>query len=375
MNISYVNLALEHQALRSDLLTAISAVMESGVFILGAAVENFETQLAAFHNHRHAIGVNSGLDALVLTLKALGIGSGDEVITAPNSFIATASSISLVGARPVFVDVDDEQTMDPNRLADAITSRTKAIIPVHLTGRPAQIEAICNTARLANIPVIEDCAQAVGASLNGKLVGTFGVAGCYSFHPLKNLGACGDAGAVVTSDESLANSIRLLRNHGLRDRDISIQWGHNSRLDSVQAAILSVKLLKLNEWTNRRREIATRYFEQFNGLPLRLPRERPGEYCVWHAFVIQTHLRDDLQRFLKSRGIETLVHYPIPIHLQPAFESIGYGRNSFPNCENQAKIILSLPVRHSLRDEEIDLITNSTKEFFENTEGRTCQNK
>ena len=372
MDIPYVNLALEHQALKSELMEAMSAVIDSGAFILGSTVEKFEAQFASFHDHRHAIGVNSGLDALILTLKALGIGSGDEVITAPNSFIASASSISLVGAHPVFVDVDDKQTMDPDRLADAITTRTKAIIPVHLTGKPAQMEAISHVARLANVPVIEDCAQAIGASLNGKLVGTFGVAGCYSFHPLKNLGACGDGGAVVTSDESLANSLRLLRNHGLKDRDTSVQWGYNSRLDPIQAAILSVKLSKLNQLTKRRREIAKQYLEQLGGLPLRLPHERPGEYCVWHAFVIQTPLRDDLQRFLKSRSIEALVHYPVPIHLQPV---MGYERNSFPNCEAQAETILSLPIRHSLRDEEVDLIINTIKEFFENTEVQTCQHK
>lgn len=372
MNIPYVNLGLEHEALKSELIEAVSAVMDSGVFILGGVVEKFETQFAAFHDHRYAIGVNSGLDALVLTLKGLGLGPGDEVITVPNSFIATASAISLVGARPVFVDVDDDQNMDPNKLADAINPRTKAIIPVHLTGRPARIDAICDIAKKAGIPVIEDCAQAVGASLNRKLIGTFGVAGCYSFHPLKNLGACGDAGAVVTSDEALANRLRLLRNHGLKDRNTSMEWAYNSRLDSIQAAMLSVKLLKLNEWTERRREIARRYLEQLSGLPLRLPNERAGEYCVWHAFVVQTQLRNDLQQFLKSRSIEALVHYPIPIHLQPAFESLGYERSSFPKCETQAETILSLPIRYSLRNEEVDLITNSVKEFFENTGRRTC---
>lgn len=369
MDIPYVRLGPEHRDLGEQLLGPVREVLGSGGFILGGAVESFESRLADLHGLPYAVGINSGLDALVLTLKALGVGPGDEVITVPNSFIATAAAVALVGAKPVFVDVDGEQTMSPDALASAIGARTKAIIPVHLYGRPARMEAIMSHASAAGVPVIEDCAQAVGATLNGRPVGTFGVAGCYSFHPLKNLGACGDAGAVVTSDGALSARLRLLRNHGLRDRDTCVEWGHNSRLDTLQAAILLAKVPRLREWTGRRRRNAAYYLERLRGLPVRLPRERPGEYCVWHAFVIQTPLRDDLGAWLARRGIEALIHYPLPIHLQPAAAYLGYAPGSFPACEQQARSILSLPIRHSLREEELERVAAAVAEFFQNRKG------
>ena len=369
MDIPYVKLGPEHQSLEEQLLGPIRDVLGSGSFILGREVERFEARLAGLHELPYAVGVGSGLDALVLTLKALGVGPGDEVITVPNSFIATAAAVALVGAKPVFVDVDDEQTMSPEALAASIGARTKAIIPVHLYGRPARMEALMSHASAAGVPVVEDCAQAVGATLHGRHVGTFGVAGCYSFHPLKNLGACGDAGAVVTGDRALAERLRLLRNHGLRDRDTCVEWGYNSRLDTFQAAILLAKFPGLHDLTEGRRRHASYYLGRLKGLPIRLPRERPGENCVWHAFVIQTPQRDELRAALAHRGIEALVHYPVPIHLQPSAGHLGYGPGSFPACERQARSILSLPIRHSLREEEIERVASAVGEFFQDKRG------
>jgi len=363
ITVSYTALAQEHQ--ESELfLEAIAGVLRSGNFILGSAVEEFETRFAALHGLSYAVGVGSGLDALALTLKALGIGAGDEVITVPNSFVATAAAIALVGARPVFVDVDDDQTMDPDKLFAAVTPRTRVIIPVHLNGRPARMKPIMEIADKAGVPVVEDCAQAAGAALEDVPVGTFGIAGCYSFHPLKNLNACGDAGAVVTADIKLADRLRLLRNHGLRDRDTCLEWGYNSRLDTLQAAVLLKKLALLEQRTEQRRQNASFYLENLKELPLRLPNERAGEYCVWQAFVIQTPRRNELRSFLTAHGIEALIHYPVPIHLQAAAEYLNYPRGSFPVCEAQAESILSLPIRQNLSAGEREKVVSVLKEFF-----------
>lgn len=362
--ISYIDLALEHQTSEERLLDAIGDVLRSGSFILGDTVNDFETRFAKLHGLSEAVGVGSGLDALQLTLEALKIGEGDEVITVPNSFIATAAAIAHVGARPVFVDVDDDQTMSPEKILPALSSRTKAIIPVHLNGRPARMKEIMEIADSIGVPVIEDCAQSVGASLDGIRLGTFGIAGCYSFHPLKNLNACGDAGAVVTSHKALADRLRKLRNHGLQDRDTCLEWGHNSRLDALQAAILLKKLESLDLRTEKRRHNADFYLEELKDLPVRLPYERDGEYCVWQAFVIQSPRRNELRSFLLKKGIETLVHYPIPIHLQPAAEYLDYPLGSFPVCERQSEQILSLPIRQNLTDGDLQKVVDAFRIFF-----------
>jgi len=342
----------------------ISAVLESGEFILGPSVRQFEASLADYHGVSCAVGVGSGLDAIALTLKALNIGPGDEVITVPNSFVATAAAIDLVGAKIVFVDVDEEMTMNPDLLADAITPHTRAIIPVHLTGRPAPMNDIMYHAGRCGAHVIEDCAQAIGATLNGQPVGRFGIAGCFSLHPLKNLGGCGDGGIVITDDTRLADRLQLLRNHGLQDRNTCLTWGHNSRLDSVQAAILNARFAHLPQQTEQHRKNAIFYLSALHDLPLRLPKERPGESCVWYAFVVQTSHRNRLQKFLEERGIESLVHYPIPIHLQPAAAKLAYGRGAFPVCEEQANTMLSLPIRSSLTRGELEYIATAMCDFF-----------
>jgi len=345
----------------------ISAVIDSGEFILGPSVQQFEASVADYHGALCAVGVGSGLDAIALTLRALDIGPGDDVITVPNSFVATAAAIDLVGANIVFVDVDEEMTMNPDLLADTITPRTRAIIPVHLTGRPAPMEAIMYHADRYGAHVIEDCAQAIGAKLNGMPVGRFGIAGCFSLHPLKNLGGCGDGGIVITDDNRLADRLRLLRNHGLRDRNTCLTWGHNSRLDSVQAAILRARFAHLPQWTEQHRRNATFYLSALRDLPLRLPKDRPGEYCVWYAFVVRTSQRDRLQEFLRERGIESLVHYPIPVHLQPAAAKLAYFRGAFPVCEAQADTMLSLPIRHGLTTGEMEYVATAISDFFSST--------
>ena len=364
MKIPYVNLKVEDFDSGSKQWQAVVDVMKSGNFILGDFVKEFEKNLASLHDLPYAVGVGSGLDALFLTLKALNIGSGDEVITVPNSFIATASAIALVGAKPVFVDVDEDQTMSPQKLAEAVSDRTKAIIPVHLNGRPSPMKEIMEIADQYSISVIEDCAQSIGAKLDGMPLGSFGIAGCYSFHPLKNLNACGDGGGIVTSNADLVKRLHLIRNHGLLNRNTCVEWANNSRLDALQAAILNEKLSHLQEIINQRRENADYYFENLKGLPVRLPFERKGEYCVWQAFVIQTENRNELQKFLSEGGVESLIHYPIPIHLQPVARSLGYEKGSFPMCERQAEIILSLPIRQSLERDDLGLISRLLKEFF-----------
>jgi glutamate-1-semialdehyde 2,1-aminomutase len=366
MKVPYVNLGLQNELILEDLMKNIKKLITSGQFILGEEVHNFERSFADRVGTRYAVGVNSGTDAIFLTLKMYGIGPGDEVITVPNSFVATVAAIELTGATPVLIDVDVDQNMNPNLLEAAITSKTKAIIPVHLTGRPAKMEQIMEIANRHQLLVVEDCAQAVNARLNGQHVGTFGHAGTFSLHPLKNLGACGDAGIVVTNDEELAKKLRKARNHGLINRDECEHWGYNSRLDALQAAILNVKLRHLDHWTTRRREIAKRYIEQLADLPLRLPVEEENQFCVYHAFVIQLEERDALKAFLDEQGIETKIHYPIPIHKQKAAQNRAYGKLTFAEAERQAKQILSLPIYPELKNEEVDAVIQGIHAFFTN---------
>ena len=364
LDVKYVDLQLQNESIEADLLDAVRDVIRSGQAILGDPVAQFEKALADLHQLAWAIGVKSGTDALCLALRAVGVGPGDEVITVPNSFVATVAAIVHVGANPVLVDVDEAMTMDPDALEGAITPRTRAVIPVHLHGRPARMDEIVRIVKRHDLAIIEDCAQAIGARLRDRLVGTFGVAGCYSMHPLKNLGALGDAGAIVGSGADLRDRLRLLRNHGLRTRDECDVWGFNARLDTIQAAMLLVKLRHLANWTMARRAIAARYLAALSDLPLVLPHERPGEFCVWHGFVVQTDERDALRSFLRRQGVEALIYYPIPIHRQRAARELGYACGRFPNCERQAERILSLPVRHDLTAEQVDRVVSAVREFF-----------
>ncbi len=364
--IKYVDIAAQYASLRDEILKKVDEVMGSGDFILGSELKAFERDFAAYCGVSHSLGVANGTDALFLVMKALGVGPGDEVITAPNSFLATAATVVAVGARPVFVDVGDDYNIDPGKIEPAINEETKAIIPVHLTGRPARMAEISALAKKHGLFVIEDAAQSVGASLGGKKAGSLGTAGCFSFHPLKTLNAYGDAGAITANDSELYEKLARLRNHGLRNRDECDFWGYNSRLDNLQAAILNVKLRHLDRWNMRKREMAAIYRERLYGIKgiISVPVDRHGEFAVYHTFIIRCERRDELQRHLLSRGIETKIHYPIPIHLQKASQHLGYGKGDFPNAESQASSILSLPIYPEMPDGNIDAVCRAIREFY-----------
>lgn len=368
LTVPYVDIAGQHAPLRGELLAAVAAVIDRGDFILGREVEDFERRFAASCGVRFAIGVGSGADALVLALRAIGVGCGEEpqeVITAPNSFVASASAIVVAGGRPVFVDVDEDMNLDPSQIESALTPRTRAILPVHLTGRPADMDPIVQLARARGLAVIEDCAQAVNAEYRGRRVGSLGTAGCFSFHPLKTLNACGDGGVVTTDDKDLADRLRLLRNNGLRTREDCRMWAVNSRLDTMQAAMLLVKLRHVEDWTDRRCAIAAYYRQALSGVEgLELPIERPHQRAVYHTFVVQTDERDALRGYLGDHGIGTAVHYPVPIHLTVAAAEMERPRGSFPVTERQAGRILSLPVFPELRRDQLEHVVESIRAFF-----------
>jgi dTDP-4-amino-4,6-dideoxygalactose transaminase len=361
--VPYVNLALQHQPLRAELLEAVERVIRSGRFILGEEVEAFEQQFAEYCQTRHAVGVDNGTSALCLVMRALGVGPGDEVITAPNSFLASASSVAMVGARPVFVDVRDDYNIDPERIEAAVTPRTKAILPVHLTGRPADMNPILEIAARKGLHVIEDAAQAVGAEYEGRRVGSFGIAACFSLHPLKNLGAIGDGGVITTNDRSLCETLKKARNHGLRSRDECEFWSPNCRLDALQAAIVRAKMQHLDDWTKARRGHAA-FYRQALGEVVEVPDEKPHERPAYHTFVVRADRRDELQQFLLDRGIETTVHYPIPIHRQRAAAGLGCAPGSFPVAERQAGRILSLPVYPELTQDQREAVADSIGAFY-----------
>lgn len=364
IKIPYANIAGQHAPIKMALLEAIAGVIDRGQFILGEEVSTFEKRFAKLCGVRFAVAVNSGTDALILALRALGVGSGDEIITVPNSFIASTSCISLVGARPVFVDVREDYNMDSTQLEQAITLKTKAILPVHLTGRPADMDHIMELARTYDLHVVEDCAQAVLAEYRGKRVGSFGIIGCFSLHPLKTLNACGDGGMLTTNDKGIFERLKILRNHGLRRRDDCTVWSNNSRLDTLQAAILLVKMKYLEAWTEKRRANAAFYQKELGRLPqVQVPIDKPYEKAVYHTFVIQADHRDQLKRYLADRGTETAIHYPVPIYLQKA-AGLGYGPGSFPVVERQAKRILSLPVYPELQTSQLEYIVEVLREYY-----------
>lgn len=363
VKVPYVDFPGQFRRERARLLPALTRVLSSGRFILGEEVEVFEREFSALCGVRHAVGLANGTDAITLTLKAAGIGPGDEVITAPNSFVATAGGIVQAGARPVFADVGEDQNLDPAAVERAVTKRTRAIMPVHLGGKPCDMKALEAVAARRGLSIIEDAAQSVGAEFAGRRTGSFGRAACFSLHPLKNLNAVGDAGIVTTNDDGIASALRLLRNHGLETRDESAIFGFNSRLDALQAAVLRVRMKSLEKVTRLRRAFAARYRKGLGGVVTCPSDPRRGRH-VYHVFVIQTDRRDELQAFLLARGIETKVHYPIPIHLMKAGRALGYGPGDFPVAERQAKRILSLPVHQFLRESQVDFVIREIRRFF-----------
>ena len=359
----FVALALHERAIRAQLLGAIEQVLDHGQYILGPEVEEFERRFAKLCGTPFAVGISDGTHALILSLRALGIGPGDEVITAPNSFLASAAAIALVGARPVFADVREDLNIDPERVAAAVTPRTRTIMPVHLTGRPADMERICAIAERHGLAIVEDAAQAVGATLNGRAVGSFGAAGCFSLHPVKNLAACGDAGVAITKDPILAEALRTARNHGLRNRNDCGGWGYNARLDTLQASILTLKLHYLQRWTAAKRKIASRYREALRRV-VKVPEDRPGEHSVYQTFVIRAERRDALQRHLAARGVDSKVHYPTPLHLQEAAADLGYKKGDFPVTERLAGEILSLPIYPELTSAQQEAVVEGVRSFY-----------
>ena len=351
----------QYRALKDKIDAAVLAVFAHGHFINGPNVHAFEHELAAYVGSAFAIGVNSGTDALHLALRALDIGPGDEVITTPFTFAATSEAIGLVGARPVFVDIDPERfTIDPRAIEAAITPRTQAILPVHLYGLPAPMEEICRIAHRHALAVVEDCAQAIGADIDGRRVGTFGDAGAFSFFPSKNLGAYGDGGMVTTSRADLAERIRSLRAHGGRVKYHHDELGINSRLDEVQAAILRVKLPHLEEWIARRRGHAHAYDAALHEA-LVAPIEPPNFRHVYHQYTVRLPDRDRVQRRLGEQGIQTMVYYPVPLHLQRVLAGFGYRHGDYPHAEFAAREVLSLPMFPELRADARQRVTGALR--------------
>ena len=366
MKVPFVDLKLQYQLLKKEMVPAVESIMESAQFILGKSVEDFERRFADAHAVKHCIAVGTGTDALHVVLWALDIGPGDEVITVSHTFIATAEAISLTGARPVFVDIDPvTYTMDPEKLEKAISPKTKAIIPVHLYGQPAPMDRIQAIADRHGIPVLEDACQAHLAAYKGKFVGQFGKAAAFSFYPGKNLGAYGEAGGVLTNDDSLAGAVRMLRDHGQTKKYYHARWGHNYRMDGIQGAVLGVKLRHLNDWTQSRRRRAAEYIERLTGVgDLVLPVQAPERKHVYHLFVVQTEHREELQAYLTSKDIGTGLHYPVPLHLQDAYRDLGHNPGDFPITEQVAARGISLPMFPELTDEQMDYVVHEVQGFF-----------
>ncbi len=363
--IPVLDLKAQYESIKDEIDIAIGEVLESTQFILGPAVRDLEEHVAAHCGCKYGIGVASGTDALRLTLAALGIGPGDEVITTPFTFIATGNTISRSGATPVFVDIDPRTSnIDPAAIEEAITERTKAIVPVHLYGQPADMDPIMELAEVNGLYVVEDAAQAIGAHYKGRQVGCIGQAGCLSFYPTKNLGGYGDGGMVVTNDASLAEKIDVLRRHGSKKKYHADVLGFNSRLDSLQAAILAVKLEHLDDWNEARRRLAERYNQLLADLPVTTPYESPDVYHVYHQYTIRAPQRDALVAYLKERGIGTMIYYPVPLHLQGLYASLGYAEGSLPISEIASREVLSLPMYPELTGDQQILITDTAREFY-----------
>jgi dTDP-4-amino-4,6-dideoxygalactose transaminase len=373
MQVPFLDLRVHHEPLMEEFVDAFRQVTETSAFAGGPFVSRFETEFSGFCGSRYALGVGSGTDALWLSLLALGVGPGDEVITVPNSFMATAEAISLCGARPVFVDVDEQiYTMDPEQLEAAITLRTQAIIPVHLFGQTAAMDEIMAIARRHGTPVVEDACQAHGASNKGRKAGSMGVAGCFSFYPGKNLGAFGEAGAITTDDPDLRGKVQVLRDHGQAAKYLHSTIGWNARMDGIQAAVLSVKLRRLAAANEARRVHARLYNELLADEP-RVIRPTVGadNTHVYHIYAVRIQDRDGVLQRMAARGVNCAIHYPVPIHLQKAYGFLGLGPGSFPVAEQCAKEFLSLPMYPELTEEQIRFVVDTLKESLLDQEEST----
>ena len=367
MKIPLVDLKIQYQAIKEEIGAAIMEVLDRGDFILGSSVSSFEEEFSKFCDSKYCIGVASGTDALFLSLKSLGIGAGDEVIAPANTFIATVLAISYSGASPVLIDVDPETyNIDLKKLEEKITSKTKAIVPVHLYGRPVNMDALGAIANKYNLNIVEDACQAHGAAWKDKKVGSFGDLGCFSFYPGKNLGAYGDGGAIVTSSEKLCQKLKLLRNYGSTKKYYHDIIGYNSRLDTIQAAILRVKLRYLKEWSSKRLANAKLYNQKLKDIgDLVLPGIDKDNLSVFHLYVVRTKSRDELLKYLKENDVHCGIHYPVPIYSLDAYSSLGLKKEDFPVTEELSKQILSLPMYAELGEEQINNVVNLIKKFYQ----------
>lgn len=363
--VPFVNLTAQYQALKSEIDLAIAHVLERGQYIGGPELDRFERWFAQYCGVRHGLGVSSGTSALELALRSVGAGPGREVVTVSHTFIASVAAISATGATPVLVDVEPETgCMDPDKLEAALTPHARALMPVHLYGHPAAMDRIRAVAAARGIRVIEDAAQAHGAMLHGRRVGNLALAACFSFYPAKNLGAFGDGGFVATDDDEIAERVRLLRDHGRTSKYEHAVIGQTARLDNLQAAVLAVQATKLDEWNARRRQVAEWYRTHLAGLPVKVPIESEGATAVYHLFVIRTPQRDGLRAHLEARAVGTGVHYPIPVHLQPAYRHLGYRVGDFPVSEQLAREVLSLPMHPFVDEADVQYVAASIAEFF-----------
>jgi dTDP-4-amino-4,6-dideoxygalactose transaminase len=368
MHVPFVNLAAQFIELEDELVEAFKKAGRAGAYIQGAEVERFEQGLAQICGTQYVVSVANGTDALELVLTAWGIGPGDEVITAPNSFLASAGAIVAVGATPVFADVTDDLNIDPIKIKQVLSAKTKAIIPVHLTGNPAKMDDINLIARENGLKVLEDAAQSIGATYANKPVGSLGDAAAFSLHPLKNLHLMGDAGFISTNDERLYQQLLALRNHGLINRNESAQWARNSRLDAIQAAFGNIKLNHFARWTKRFQAIAEIYHQRLSDI-VDCPKVDDNNKAVFHNFVIQVPFRDKLMAFLADKGIETKIHYPIPIHLMACSADLGYQLGDFPETEKQSQTIMSLPIYPELTNEQVEFVCQQIQQYCRENNG------
>ncbi len=365
LNVPFVDLKAQYRSLKSEIDPAIQSVISETAFIGGKYVDAFEKAFAQKFGVKHCLSCASGTDAIYISLKALGIGPGDEVITAANTFIATSETITQAGARPVFVDIDEYFHLDPGLLEEKITKKTKAVVPVHLYGQPAAIDVIQGICDAHGLPLIEDCAQSHFATFGPRKTGTFGLAGTFSFYPGKNLGAYGDAGAIITNDDAFARNARLFANHGSLQKHVHEIEGINSRLDAIQAVVLATKLGHIDNWNSARHAHALKYnafLESISGI--QRPKLRDNAFHIFHIYAIRTHRRDELADYLKSKGISTGIHYPTALPFMPAYSHLGHKASDFPRAYQYQGEILSLPMYPELSDEQIEYVSNSIGEFF-----------
>ncbi|QNG60233.1 DegT/DnrJ/EryC1/StrS family aminotransferase [Bacillus sp. PAMC26568] len=368
MKIPMLDLSEQYSNIREEVIQALDEVMSSSRFILGDNVKKLEADIAAYSNVNYGVGVANGSDALHISLQACGVKQGDEVITTPFTFFATAGAIMRAGATPVFVDIEEDTfNIDPKKIEEAITERTKAIIPVHLYGQTADMDPIIEIAKKHNLAIVEDAAQAIGAKYKGRMVGELGDTACYSFFPTKNLGAYGDAGMVVTHNDELAEKMRVIRVHGSKPKYYHHVLGYNSRLDEMQAAILNIKFKHLQDWIEKRRTLAANYSELIKeaiGDSIVVPEEREGNFHVFHQYTLRVQNRDELQKYLNEQGVQTMIYYPLPLHIQPVFKELGYNEGDFPVSEKATGEAISLPMFPELTLEQQKYVVEKISDFY-----------